>query len=337
MGKGSKGKTPIIIEVDKDNPNKNLDKLDIPIPQLSPRIYREFKNLDLIDVNKLKHKTATFKTFEEKELKEIIFTDIEGDFSHKTEFKDTIPDYRNVIGFFTSAILKESRLISGFHILYPKVESFIKYKLFGKEVELSDPQTLRNLSEIETKEILKSTFKKAIDELTVSDKGTAEVKNYISLKDAKPKVAPNQAFLVPKKSVFNKIIGDNDFELEFASFLENRFNDVIAYAKNTMGEGGINFKMEYQAEDGNIREYYPDFFVKTGENTFYIVETKGREDLDDLRKIDRLIIWCNDVNKAQDKYTYTPIYVKQEKWDEIKNDLKSFGDVMKIFKVDNNE
>ena len=336
MGKGSKGKTPVIIEVDKDNPNKNIDELDIPIPQLSPRIYREYKNLDLIDVNNLEHKTATFKNFAHDELKEIIFTDIEGGFSHKTIFKDTIPDYRNVIGFFTSAILKESRLISGFHILYPKVESFIKYKLFGKEVELSDPQTLRNLSEVETKEILKSTFKKAIDELTVSDKGTAEIKNYISLKTAKPKVAPNQAFLVPIKSVFNKIIGDNPFELEFAYFLENRFNDVIAFAKNTTGEGGINFKIEYQAENGNIREYYPDFFVKTRENTFYIVETKGREDLDDVRKIKRLVQWCNDVNKAQKKYTYTPAYVKQEKWDEIKDDLKSFDELIKIFKVENN-
>jgi len=331
MGKGSKGKTPVIIEVDKDNPNKNLDELNIPIPQLTPRIYREFKNLELIDVNNLKHKTATFKTFKDKELKEIVFTDIEGDFSHKTVFKDTIPDYRNVIGFFTSTILKESRLITGFNILYPKVESFVKYKLFGKEVELSEPQTLRNLSEIETKEILKSTFKKAIDELTVSDKGTAELKNYISLKNAKPKVAPNQAFLVPKKSVFNKIIGDNPFELEFASFMENRFADIISYAKNTMGEGGINFKIEYQAENGNIREYYPDFFVKTGENNFFVVETKGREDLDDLRKIERLVIWCNDVNKSQSKYTYTPVYVKQEKWDDIKDNLKSFDDVIKIF------
>ncbi len=304
MGKGSRGKTPIIVEVDKDNQDKDLDKLDIPIPQLSPRIYREYKNLELIDINKLIHKTAIFKKFKEEELKEIIFTNIEGVFSHKTIFEDTIPDYRNVMAFFTSAILKESRLISGFNILYPKVENFVKYKLFGKEVELSDPQTLRNLSEIETKEILKSTFKKAINELTVSDKGTAEIKNYISLKTVKPKVAPNQAFLLPKKSVFNKIIGDNPFELEFASFLENRFDDVVAYAKNTMGEGGINFKMEYQAEDGNIREYYPDFFIKTGENSFYIAETKGREDLDDIRKIKRLVQWCNDVNKLQDKYIY---------------------------------
>ncbi len=333
MGKGSKGKTPIIVEVDKENPNKDLDKLDIPIPQMSPRIYREFKNLELIDVSKFRNEKVSLKKFNSNELKEIVFNDIEGDFSHKTIFKDTVPDYRNVIGFFTSAILKDSRLVSGFDILYPKVEGFIKYLLFSREVELSDPQTLRNLSELHPKEILKTTFKKAIDELTVTDKGTAEVKNYISLKLTKPKIAENQPFIIPKKSVFNKIIGDNPFELELASFLENKFDDVVLYAKNTMGEGGVNFKIEYQAKDGNIREYYPDFFVKTQPNTFFILETKGREDLDDLLKIKRLVIWCYDINKVQNDFTYMPIYVKQEKWDEVKKDLKSFKNVCDIFTV----
>ena len=337
MGKGTKGKTPIIVEVDKDNPSKDLDKLDITIPLMSPRIYREFKQLELIDINLFKNEKAPFKIFSKEELKEIVFNDIEGVFSHKTIFKDTVPDYRNVIAFFTTIILKDSRLVSGFDILYPKVESFIKYKLFTKEVELSDAQTLRNLSEIQPKEILKSTFKKAIDELTVTDKGTAEVKNYISLKLSKPKIAENQPFIVPKKSVFNKIIGDNPFELEFASFLESRFDDVVSYAKNTMGEGGINFKIEYQAQDGNIREYYPDFFVKTNDKTFYIVETKGREDLDDIRKIQRLFVWCKDINTAQKDYTYSPVYIKQEKWDDIKNDFKTFAEVVKIFTVTENK
>lgn len=333
MGKGTKGKSPVIVEVDKENPDKDLDKLDIPIPQMSPRIYREFKSLEFIDVSKFKNEKVALKKFSSDELKEIVFNDIEGNLSHKTVFKDTVPDYRNVIGFFTASILKDSRLVSGFNILYPKVESFIKYHLFTNEVDLSDPQTLRNLSEVKPKEVLRTTFKKAIDELTVTDKGTAEVKNYISLKLTKPKVAENQPFLVSKKSVFNKIIGDNPFELEVASFLESRFSDVIAYAKNTMGEGGINFKIEYQAQDGNIREYYPDFFVKTGPNTFYILETKGREDLDDLLKIKRLVTWCKDINNAQSEYTYTPVYVKQEKWDEVKQNLKSFQDLIEIFNV----
>lgn len=336
MGKGTKGKAPIIVEVDKENKSKDLDALDIPIPQLSPRIYREYKNLELIDVSKFNNEKVPLKKFNEAELKEIIFNDIDGEFSHKTIFQDTVPYYRNVIGFFTASILKESRLVGGFDTLYPKVESFVKYKLFTHQVELSDPQTMRNLSEPKPKDILYTTFKRAVDELTVKDKGTTEVKNYLSLKITKPKVAENQPYLIPKKSIFNKIIGDSPFELEFAAVLENRFNDVIAYAKNTMGEGGVNFKIEYQAEDGNIREYFPDFFVKTFPNTFFIVETKGKEDLDDIRKIKRLATWCKDINSVQTDYTYTPVYVKQEDWGKKENDLRTFADLVQIFQVKDN-
>lgn len=331
MGKGKRGKTPIIVEVDKENESKDLDELDIPIPQMSPRIYREFKNLEELDLSKLKYEKAPFKTFDENELKEIIFKDIEDKISHTTVFKDTIADYRNVIGFFTQSILKESRLVSGFNILYPKVETFVKNHLFEKTVDLEDAQTIRNLSEAQPKAILYKAFKDAINDLTVSDSGTAEIKNYISLKTVRPKVTDEQPFLIPKKSIFNKVIGDNAFELEFASFCENRFADVIAFAKNTMGDGGVNFKIEYQAQDGNIREYFPDFFVKTSANDIFIVETKGREDLDDLNKIRRLVTWCKDVNIQQSEKTYTAIYIKQEDWEKHLSSLKSFNDVKAIF------
>ncbi len=115
--------------------------------------------------------------------------------------------------------------------------------------------------------------------------------------------------------------------------MENRFDDVVSYAKNTMGEGGVNFKIEYQANDGNIREYYPDFFVKTQPNTFFILETKGREDLDDLLKIKRLVTWCKDINKVQSNYTYSPVYIKQEEWEKKSKDIKSFKDVLLLFGV----
>lgn len=333
MGGSGRGKNPIIVEVDKENPDKDLDALDIPIPLLSPRIYREYKNLEELDNNSLHFEIVHFKTFNDDELKEIVFKDIDDEISHTTIFKDTIADYRNVIGFFTKSILKYSRLVSGFNILYPKVEDFIAQQLFGKSVELKDAQTIRNLSEAQPKAVLYKTFKEAINDLTVSDSGTAEIKNYISLKTVKPKITDEQPFLIPKKSIFNKVIGDNAFELEFAAFCENRFKDVIAYAKNTMGDGGVNFKIEYQAEDGNIREYFPDFFVKTSDTDIFIVETKGREDLDDLRKIRRLATWCQDVNDGQNERTYTPIYIKQEDWEKHQSSLRSFNDVKAIFPV----
>ena len=333
MGAGQRGKNPIIVEVDKENPDKDLDELDIPIPQMSPRIYREFKNLEKIEISDLEFESAPFNIYSDDQLKEIIFKDIDDEVSHTTIFNDKIPDYRNAISFYTKSILKESRLVSGFNILYPKVELFIRHHLFGIDIDLEEAQSIRNLSEAQPRAVLFRTFKKAINNLTVSDSGTAEISNYISLKTVRPKIADNQAFIIPKKSVFNKVIGDNDFELEFASFCESKFEDVISFAKNTMGDGGVNFKIEYQAENGNIREYFPDFFVKT-KNEVFIVETKGREDLDDLRKIRRLGTWCQDVNSNQNNINYIGIYIKQKEWESHKSNLKSFKDIKALFPID---
>jgi len=141
-------------------------------------------------------------------------------------------------------------------------------------------------------------------------------------------VVDNRKYITPKKSVFNRIIG-NAFELEFANFLDN-CPDIISFAKN--GEN-IKFKMEYQGEDGNIHDYYPDFIVKQDEQNIYIIETKGREDFDDRRKIERLKIWCQDVNANQSQFVYHPVYVKQEEWEKYKTDIKIFGDVIKVFKL----
>ncbi|HUD11957.1 MAG TPA: hypothetical protein VMS08_06105 [Candidatus Saccharimonadia bacterium] len=44
--------------------------------------------------------------------------------------------------------------------------------------------------------------------------------------------------------------------------------------------------------DGDISNYYPDFVVKTADKEIWVVETKGREDLDDRRKVERLAQWC---------------------------------------------
>jgi type III restriction enzyme len=329
MGATSKSRNPIIVEIDKNKGDNALDKLDIPIPVLSPRIRREYKNLEDIQVDQIDINPIPLKQFNKDELKEIIFTDIDGNFSHKIEFKDTLPDWRHVIGFFTKTILKESRLISGFNILYPKVEYFIRYKLFGNKVSLEDTNVLRNLSELEAKEVIYKAFKKAINALSITDKGSARIKSFISLKKARPLVADNQPYLAPQKSVFNKIIGDSQFELEFAAFLE-KCPDIISFAKNYQSLG---FKIEYQGEDGNIHEFFPDFLIKKTETEIYIAETKGREDLDDKHKIKRLQVWCDDVNAAQNELKYVPLYVKQELWEKYKKYLKTFSNIIEIFKL----
>ncbi|SHG24811.1 type III restriction enzyme [Fodinibius roseus] len=323
-------KNPIIVEVDEDNPDKNLDELDIQLPIMTPRIYREYKNLELINLEELSFDPLSYKEFSEEEKREIVFRDLDGEISHATEFSSTLPDYRNMISFFAKRILKDNRLVSGFNVLYPKVESFIREYLFGQEVDLEDANTLRNMSRPKVPQTIKSAFKKAIDELTVKDKGSAEIHRHIRLRDVKPKVFSNRKFVKPSKSVFNKVVSehDNEFELSFSSFLD-KIDGVKSFAKNT---NAVNFTVEYQKEDKNISNYQPDFFIKAeDEAVVYIVETKGREDLDAFNKFNRLERWCKDVNEAGAKYEFKPIYIQQNEWEEYKKKIKHLDDIINLF------
>jgi type III restriction enzyme len=184
----------------------------------------------------------------------------------------------------------------------------VQNQLFDRQVELEDANTLRNLSELAATQTLIETFKKAINALTIQDKGNAEIRDTIKLRQTRPFVAKEQGYLVPKKSVFNKIIGDSHFELLFARFLEDCV-DVVSFAKNYFA---VHFKLDYVNADGDISNYYPDFLVKVSDKEIFIVETKGQEDLDVPLKIQRLRQWCEDINQIQREVKYDFVYVDEE-------------------------
>ncbi len=330
MGTGAKPIAPMVIEVDKDNPNKDIDKLDIEIPVMSPRIQREYKNLAELDVSKFGNKKVKVKTFSEEEKREIVFKDVVGEKTHHTTILsgDIEPDYQSVVGFFAQAIMRELRLFGCYDILFGKVREFLQNNMFDSPVNLSDLNTLRNLSEVEYIRLIKDSFKKAINDLTVEDKGDTEIKNYIKISEARPFVVNDKSYLIPKKSVFNKIVGDSDFELVFSNFLEN-CDDVISFAKNFQNKEASALRIEYKNSEGFIATYYPDFFVKKDEKTVYIIETKGREENDDKLKFERLKKWCEDVNERQSRVMYKALYIKQEEWKKDK--LKNFDEVIRVF------
>ena len=316
MGEGTQAKTPLVVEVDKENVKKDIDALDIEIPVLTPRVYREYKNLGDLDVGALGHQRVAYLQFSEEEQREIVFKDITtGEVTHTT-ILDTagVADYHSVIGYFAQTIMKDLRLVSGYDVLYAKVKAFVQAELFDHPVELENPNTLRNLSELAATKTLIETFKKAINALTVQDKGDAEIRDTIKLQQTRPFVAKDQGYLIPKKSVFSKIIGDSHFELLFARFLED-CDDVVSYAKNYLA---VHFKLDYVNADGDISNYLPDFLVKLADKRVFIVETKGQEDLDVPLKMARLRQWCEDINRVQTDVEYGFVYVDKESFDRYK-------------------
>lgn len=335
MGMGTGPKAPMVVEIDKENPNKDIAKLDIEIPVMSPRIQREYKNLAMLDVASFGNKKVAVKTFSEEEQREIVFKDVVDEQVHHTTILsgNIEPDYQSVVGFFAQAIMRDLRLFGCYDILFGKVREFIQNNMFDAPVNLSDLNTLTNLSEVEYIKLIKDSFKTAINDLTVEDGGDTEIKNYIKISDARPFVVNDKSYLMAKKSVFNKIVGDSDsdgFELEFAGFLDG-CDDIVSFAKNFQNKEASAMRIEYKNEEGFIANYYPDFFVKKDEKTVYIIETKGREGENDRLKFERLRKWCEDVNERQTKIAYKALYVRQDEWQKFK--FKTFDEVVKVFVI----
>ncbi len=328
MGENTQPKAPLVIEVDYKNEQKIISELDIEIPLLTPQLYRDYKNLLKLDIFSMNFTPVEYRHFNTKKSREIVFRDITTDeVKHVTHLDPVNPiDSNSVIGFFARLIFSELRLVSGYEILYAKIKQFAQNLLFGRFVDLRSPSTLRNLSESVATRTIIDTFKKEINKLTIREEESKEGRNSIILSKTPRFAMSVQENFSPEKSVFNLIVGDSNFEIRFASFLET-CQDVASYAKNYFK---IQFKLDYVNAAGEISNYFPDFLVKLTDGRIFIVETKGRPDLDTPLKIARLRKWCQDVCALHPEYRYEFLYVDQETYD--KTAFNSFFDLTRVFR-----
>ena len=316
MGRGADRKDSLVVEVDSENPDKDIARLDIALPRMSRRYQREYHDLSMLDPATFHNVVLPLKPFAAEEAREIVFKTMLDDAAHHTvELGAGAPvDYRSVVAFFARQLLKELRLVGGYDLLYPRVRDFIRDYLFeDSPVDLEDPVVLRNLAEPSAGKLLFDNFIKAINALTVRDAGSVGADGYIHLRDMRPFRTENRPYLVPRRSLFNKIVGEphsGGLEMDFAAFLDDA-EDVAAFAKNYLAVG---FKIDYVKADGELSNYIPDFIVRTTDGTIWIAETKGRAEIDLPQKMRRLAQWCADAAKSEggDSAAYRFIYVDQE-------------------------
>lgn len=313
---GRERQDSLVVEVDTQATDKDLDALDIALPRLSRRFNREFKDLTELDPASFGNAKLPVKPFTPEQTREIVFkTMLESEVDHTILLDGSGPaDYRSVVAFFARQLLKDLRLVGGYDLLYPKVRDFIRDHLFTTPVDLDDPVILRNLSEPEAGKLLFDQFRAAINALTVRDRGSSRIEGHIRLRDTRPFRTEPRGFLLPRRSVFNRIVGEANadaLELGFARFLDTA-PDVQAFGKNYMAVG---FKLDYVKASGDLSTYTPDFIVRTTDGAVWIVETKGREELDVPQKMRRLRQWCADATEASEQEggtRYGFVYVDQE-------------------------
>jgi type III restriction enzyme len=317
MGAGAARTDSLVVEVERGNPDKDIDALDIALPRMARRFVREFGSLDGLDAATLGGARLPLKPFNADEVREIVFkTMLHGDVDHTIHLDGAGPaDWRSVIGFFARQLLNDLRLVGGYEVVYGQVKRFVREFLFeGAPVDLDNAVVLRNLSEPEVGKVIFDRFKAAINALTVQDSGSAHIESTMRLQDARPFRTENRPFLYPKKSVFTRMVAEpraGGLELAFAAFLEAA-PDVQAYAKNYLAVG---FRIDYVKANGDLSNYVPDFIVRTTDGTVWLVETKGREELDLPQKMARLRQWCADATAAsvgESGATYRFVYVDED-------------------------
>jgi len=294
------------IFVDENKLDKNIE-----IPILSPRIRIKEFYVDDADVEKLPPLSVPL----ENKILEMQYSAVdmlEGREVIKRKWDLPVPqDSKSVIAYYTDQILKQLKIGGAFASFYPLVKKYVVEKLFAERVDLDDPRVLYKLSSPEIQEQIIKLFVDIFKDMTFVER-EPEMGDFMKLSDTRP--FPWSKMVHPaNKCIFNYVPCDNNFEVDFAKFLD-RAPDVIAFSKIS---SKIGFFVEYRDSGGNLRLYYPDFLVLTERKEHVIIETKGREDVDVKHKDNRIRLWCEDAtNLTGDKWFF--IRVNQEDFEKYR-------------------
>jgi len=271
--------------------------IDITVPILSPILARKktlAEEIAALDVNKFECPVLPKKEGDEAAQRfryegyDIITLQKE------IEREYTIPEPQTaeeVISYYAKAIANDVKLPSQFANLVPKVREFLETRAFGEPVSLDEPPMIRAISSNVAQYVTVKAFAAALRNLVVEQLTPHLIDAGRKLSETPP-FPHSRVTVAAAKTVFNLVPCGNEFERRFAQFLEDTPNeDVTAFAKLPSQFG---FSIDYTDSAGNLRYYEPDFVVVRPDGSHYLVETKGREDIDVIHKDRAACNWCEN-------------------------------------------
>lgn len=302
-------------------PEEKKKEFDISIPDISPLLSRKkslAEEINAIDVMKFNINKLPLKGKEITDTMKFIYEgrDILTD-EKLLEREYMIPQAQTaeeVIGYYARRIAQNIKLPSQFAVLAPKVRDFFERKAFGQSVDLNDPVVIKAISSNIASYVVIKEFEKALRELVVEQKEPQLLSENHFLSSTPP-FPTSKKVLEAKKTVFNYTPCDNEYEYDFAKFLD-RSDDIISFAKLPEQFG---FCVQYTDTLANIRSYFPDFIAIHEDGSRWIIETKGREDVEVKLKDNAAINWCNTATELT-KANWNYLKVLQKEFEALHPD-----------------
>ncbi len=285
------------VVIEKIHPDPEKLAQDICVPVLSPALARKRtlkEEIEGLDVSRFKTPVLPMKAGDAAAL---AFT-YEGydiiTLEKMIERDYTVPEVQTsqeVISYYAKRIASELKLPSQFAVLAPKVREFLASYAFGEAVNLDEPALIKAISHPVSQHVTIKAFVAALREAVVEEL-TPELQSAARCLSETESFPWSRPTAPAKKTVFNLVAADNEFEKTFAVFLE-KAPDVARFVKLPERFG---FTIPYTDSVANLRYYEPDFIAVTTDGVHHLIETKGREDVDVKHKDRAAQLWCENAS-----------------------------------------
>jgi type III restriction enzyme len=308
------------ISIYPDEARKDFNALEISLPILTAghRIVPKLDGLTLDDV-----KTA-FDKYQKLPLGGMGETEIE--YEGRTLFTGEVVERMKIdlpllesgmgaISYYVKQLEQICKVRSLHSIIAPLLQTFLEEILFTEKTSLFDSRLIVRLGRSDIAEHVRAVFVPLIRGRTITVESRASAGQPIHLSRWKPYQVTHserRPALEAKKTLFNLVACNRSLEVAFTGYAE-RATDVAAFGKN----GGPQcLRIDYLGSSGQLAFYTPDFFVRTQDGHYYLVETKGREDLDVPRKARAAIAWCKSASNKRCKWEY--LYIPQGVFERLR-------------------
>lgn len=311
------------ISIYPDEVRKDVKSLDILIPRLTAahKIQGLDGGLALADVRK------AFSKYQPLPLGGRGRTEIDYEGRHLItnevveRMKINLPLLKSGVGAVAYYIKQLENIckVRNLHALVgPLLQTFLEEILFEKKTTLFDQSLVSRLGDADVAEHVRAVFVPLIRSRTVTTVKRESEATTVALSRWKPyQVTHNERHPAnpAKNTLFNLVPCNRELEVAFARFVDDIATDAAAFAKNS---GPQALRIDYLTQDGRLAFYTPDFFVRTKDGSYYLVETKGREDKDVPRKARAAVAWCESASTAACKWEY--LYVPQGVFEKVSGD-----------------